>query len=296
VAFLLAPRCFSGLYALWTLDVRLYSNMKPLALKLSIVTLLTAVLLCPLASEGASVEWRLSTVEAQLKQMKETAAFNNKRVADSLAVFEDVKQQINEMVGEIGKIRHELGSDAGDRTKNLQEMSHRLSRMEERLLDQMAMIADLSADLNMSTKISAKSQQSEDVLYQAAFSEMVQKKYKTAAKLFDQFVKKYPRSKLADNAMYWRGECYYALGDYEAAILEMQQVVKKYPKGDKAPAAILKQGYAFFQIKSYADSKAFLEKVIAEYPKSEEAIKAKEKIAEVNEILKLPPGKAKKTS
>src|SRR5262249_8546836 len=48
-----------------------------------------------------------------------------------------------------------------------------------------------------------------------------------------EFLRKSPKSDLADDAQYWIGEAYYANRDYNRAILEFNEVLLRYPKGDK---------------------------------------------------------------
>ncbi|RLA87063.1 MAG: hypothetical protein DRG40_01300, partial [Deltaproteobacteria bacterium] len=55
--------------------------------------------------------------------------------------------------------------------------------------------------------------------YQQAYETFRSGDYSRAMALFQDFLKKYPKSKLADNAQYWIGECYYMRGEYEKAIL-----------------------------------------------------------------------------
>lgn len=256
--------------------------------RFGIIGLVAAVfLLVPVTIQAATVEERLARLELEIKDMKKTADFNNKRLAEALANFEMVREEINTMVGQIGEIRHEVETENKTRAQELQEMTHRLARMEEQLGDQVALIRDLAGD-ELAKKADGKGKQAaEELLYKKAFSEMTLHNYKQGAELFRQFIKKYPKSQLADNAQYWLGECLYSMGDYEKAILEFQKVIKQYPKGDKSAAAILKQGLAFYELKSYADAKAFLEKVVVEYPKSEEAVQAREKMVQVDEAIKM---------
>jgi tol-pal system protein YbgF len=124
----------------------------------------------------------------------------------------------------------------------------------------------------------------EGELYRKALAEVNAQNYKAAMPLFDQFLKKFPKSAMADNAQYWKGESLYGLKQFPEAILEFQKVVKKFPKSDKVPAAILKQGYCFFEAKEYLDAKAFLQKVVTLYPKSDEASKARDKIKQIDEV------------
>lgn len=105
-----------------------------------------------------------------------------------------------------------------------------------------------------------------------------EEKYEEAIAGFKNFIKKFPKSELADNAQYWVGESYMALKQYEQAILAFQTVIKKYPKGNKVPNAILRQALAFYEIKDKTSARLLLKKLIKRYPKSSEAKIAKAKL------------------
>jgi tol-pal system protein YbgF len=103
-------------------------------------------------------------------------------------------------------------------------------------------------------------------------------KYEEALDGFRNFQKKYPKSDLADNAQFWIGECYTALGEYERAILAYQEVIKKHPKGNKAPSAMLRQALAFNEINDKKSSRLILKKIVKQYPNSSEAKIARAKL------------------
>jgi tol-pal system protein YbgF len=95
------------------------------------------------------------------------------------------------------------------------------------------------------------------------------------------FVAKYPDHKLLPNALYWKGEAYYAEKDYENAILAFQDVVDRYPSGDKAPDAMYKQGLSFLSLNDKKNARVLLELVSSKYPKSKAAEMAKKKLSEI---------------
>jgi tol-pal system protein YbgF len=105
--------------------------------------------------------------------------------------------------------------------------------------------------------------------------------YASALSGFKNFLDKYPKSTLADNAQFWIGECHMNLGQYEQAILGYQQVIKKYPKGNKVANALLRQAKAFYEINDRTSSKLLLKKLIRQYPKSNEAKIAKKRLAQM---------------
>jgi tol-pal system protein YbgF len=95
------------------------------------------------------------------------------------------------------------------------------------------------------------------------------------------FVVKYPGHRLIPNALYWKGEAFYAEKDYENAILAFQDVVDKYPGGDKAPDAMYKQGLSFLALKDTKNARLLLDLVQKKYPKSSAAEMAKKKLMEI---------------
>jgi len=95
------------------------------------------------------------------------------------------------------------------------------------------------------------------------------------------FAVKYPNHKLVPNALYWKGEAFYAEKDYENAILAFQDVVDKYPKGDKAPDAMYKQGLSFLALKDSKNARIVLDLVQKKYSKSNAAEMAKKKLREI---------------
>ena len=107
-------------------------------------------------------------------------------------------------------------------------------------------------------------------------------KYEEAIVGFKNFIKKYPKSRLADNAAFWIGESYMSLKQYEKAILAFQKVIKKYPRGNKVPTARLKQSQAFYELNDKVSAKLLLRKLIKIYPKSNEAKIARSRLKSMN--------------
>lgn len=118
----------------------------------------------------------------------------------------------------------------------------------------------------------------EQRLYDVNLTFYREEKHEEAIAGFKNFLEKYPKSTLADNAQYWVGESCMALKQYEQAILAFQRVIKNYPDGNKVPNAILRQALAFYEIKDKTSARLLLKKLIQKYPKSSEANIAKAKL------------------
>lgn len=125
---------------------------------------------------------------------------------------------------------------------------------------------------------SAKNPGGAETTYHQAMAAFKARDYSRALALFTTVVETYPRHALADNALYWSGECHYGKKEYAKALETFQSLVARYPKGRKVPGALLKAGYACLELKDVSRGKAYLKQVISQYPFSPEATKAEAKL------------------
>ena len=117
--------------------------------------------------------------------------------------------------------------------------------------------------------------------YEIAWQAMEKKDYRVAITRFKDFLKRHPKSNLADNAQYWIGECHYGLREFDQAIIEFDAVRRRYPQGDKVAAALLKQGFAFAELGEKLNARLLLQEVAEKFPDSPEAAKAKLKLKSI---------------
>ncbi len=115
-------------------------------------------------------------------------------------------------------------------------------------------------------------------LYDTAYEDYVRQSYSLARNGFEEYLRRFPDTDLADNAQYWIGECYYAEGKYEEAAEAFKQVITRYPTGNKVPRAMLKAGFALLQLGRDDQARAMFQQVIDAYPLSSEADQAKTKL------------------
>lgn len=122
--------------------------------------------------------------------------------------------------------------------------------------------------------------------YDAAFQLLRQSAYDRAIKAFREFLGKYPRSELADNAQYWIGEAQYVVRNFKAALEEFERVVRDYPGSDKAPDAQLKIGYCHLEMGETAKAHEALRQLSTRYPNSRAAKVGDKRLAEMKKDKK----------
>ncbi len=105
-------------------------------------------------------------------------------------------------------------------------------------------------------------------LYKLGYRAVKQKRFSEAREFLNTFLKTYPRHALADNALYWIGESYYAEKKYKTALHYFERVGVEYPSGNKVPDSILKKGFAYYSLGRGERAKKELTTLLQEYPES----------------------------
>lgn len=119
--------------------------------------------------------------------------------------------------------------------------------------------------------------------YSVAYNDYLKGNYDLAVDSFKLYRQQFPESPLADNALYWIGECRYSQKKFEEAIDAFDELILAYPQGDKAAAAHLKKGLSFIELGRKPEALAALKLLVAKYPLEEESRIAQDKIRELNE-------------
>jgi tol-pal system protein YbgF len=134
-------------------------------------------------------------------------------------------------------------------------------------------------------------------LYQAAYIDFSKGNYPLALAGFQEFLRRYPNSDLADHAQYWIGEAHFSLarnyaaqgqGDkalraLEQAVQEFRKVIVNHPRGEKVPTALYKEALALLELKQENLAQARLRYLLDHFPQSEEAPLARERLAGLRE-------------
>jgi tol-pal system protein YbgF len=113
-------------------------------------------------------------------------------------------------------------------------------------------------------------------LYNSGTKAFSERNYQDAVKIFQDFVKVYPKNRLTGNAYFWLGESYYQLKNYNGAILAYQQIIENFSGSNKLQSALFKQGVCMYQKGQQEAGKVRLNELIAKYPKSPEADRARQ--------------------
>ncbi|HVP90861.1 MAG TPA: tol-pal system protein YbgF [Terriglobales bacterium] len=119
--------------------------------------------------------------------------------------------------------------------------------------------------------------------YRMAYNDYLKGNYDLAVESFKLYRQQFPDSPLADNALYWIGECHFSEKRFLEAIDDFNEVIVAYPQGDKVAAAYLKKGISFVELGRKDEALAAFKLLVSKYPLQDEAKIAQDKIRELTE-------------
>lgn len=119
-----------------------------------------------------------------------------------------------------------------------------------------------------------------EINYQHGYNLALNKQYKDAIQVFETLLAANTKHSLSDNAQYWIGECYYALGDYRAAILAFEKVFT-FKQSNKNDYAQYKLGLCYYQLKDRQRAREEFQSLLDNYNNPSLTGKAEEYLAKL---------------
>lgn len=184
---------------------------------------------------------------------------------------EALKQEIARLNGDLELARHNLDL-AQQRQKDLYtDTDTRLRKLESAPAVSIPAATDASAataDKAASDKAVAEKESEEQKLLQQAHAFSKDAKHKDAFAAYDKFLKDYPSSAMAPDAMYGLGYSQFALKNYKSSIATQQKLLDAHPDSAKAPDAMLNMANSQIQLGQVTNAKKTLRELIKKYPDS----------------------------
>ncbi|MBZ4200853.1 MAG: tetratricopeptide repeat protein [Methylotenera sp.] len=236
-------------------------------------------------------------VQTELAALKKTQQTIEQRLAEIEAITKgqgllDMQNQIEALKQELAKVKGELELASHNvnltqqRQKDLYgDADARLRKLEQGQLGSTANVSPTAATESPpatsaapaaasagpsvgSTPEPAKNSQ-EYQLLELANGLAKEAKYKDAFNAYDKFLKDYPNSTYAADAMYGLGYAQFALKNYKSAMATQQKLLDAHPDHPRAADALFNMANSQFQLGLVPAAKKTLRDLIAKFPGSE---------------------------
>jgi tol-pal system protein YbgF len=115
-------------------------------------------------------------------------------------------------------------------------------------------------------------------MYDSAYADFASGQYSLAILGFETFLKTFPKTEQADDALLYIGDAYALDRKPDQAIGAYDRVIAEYPTGDAAPLAYYKRGMELARLKQYEQARESWQTVIDKYPDTDASRLAKQGI------------------
>ena len=208
---------------------------------------------------------------AAIVDLKKSQTAMEKRIAAMEAVvqgpgFADMQNQLEALKQEVANLKGdlELASHNLDNTQQRQKDLYTDTDTRLRKLEGGATAASNSAPANVPAQAATEEKDAKAFADANALSQSA--KHKEAFAAFDSFLRDYPNSKLAPDALYGMGYSQFALKNYKSAIATQQKVMDLHPESPKVPDAMFNMANSQIQLGQVASAKKTLRDLVAKYP------------------------------
>ena len=107
--------------------------------------------------------------------------------------------------------------------------------------------------------------------YEAALAQVQAKQYDRGLEGLNAFLVRWPDHPYAENAVYWRGEAFYAQGEYLRAAEQFEAVLARFGSGSKGPDALLKLGLCHEKLGATQRAQQYWDRLKSDFPRSDAA-------------------------
>lgn len=208
--------------------------------------------------------------QAAINDLKKSQAAIEKRLAAIEAVIQG--QGLADMQNQLEALKQEVANLKGD----LELANHHLETTQQRQKDlytdtdtRLRKIESLAVAPPV-TPVAAVVVEEKDIkAFAEADSLSKSAKHKEAFTAFDTFLKDYPNSKLAPDALYGMGYTQFALKNYKSSIATQQKVIDLHAESSKVPDAMYSMANSQIQLGQVTNAKKTLRDLVVKYPDAE---------------------------
>ncbi len=207
----------------------------------------------------AAIEKRLEAIEAVVQ---------GQGLADMQNKIEGLKREVAYLKGELELANHNLDATQQRQKDLYTDTDTRLRKIESGAV---APPNNLQAAGSTPTETATPVVVEEKDIKAFAEADSLSKqgKHKEAFAAFDGFLKEYPTSKFAADALYGMGYSQFALKNYKSSIATQQKVIDLHAQSAKVPDAMYSIANSQIQLGQVSNAKKTLRDLVVKYPNAE---------------------------
>lgn len=207
-----------------------------------------------------SNEERFKLLEDKIKKLEDTIDNSTKNQMTFNSELQGKEDTIRKLNGQLELLNHELDIIKKSQKDLYLDLDGRVDKFEKEKKEKEIVAEKASQD------------------YEDALNKFKEQKFKEASWGFAAFLQKNPTSPQKNNAIYWLGNSFYALGNCQKAIPVYEKLANESATTDKHGDALLQIAQCQMELGKNKEAKNTLETVLKDHPKSNFADEAHKKL------------------
>jgi len=234
------------------------------------------------AKNNANHEAQLSAINDLKKRVSAIEAVQGSSLQDMQSQIEQLKQEIAQLKGDLEVANHALETSQQRQKDLYADTDTRIRKLESGGSNSVG--ATLAPNTNGPPAVPVVVEEKDVKAFADADALSKSAKHKEAFAAFDTFLKEYPNSKLAPDALYGMGYSQFALKSYKSAIATQQKVIDLHPESAKVPDAMYNMANSQIQLGQVTNAKKTLRSLIEKYPNADAAPNAQKRLKMLESI------------
>ena len=232
---------------------------------------------------GCASSGKKAPVSAEEQMQKRMSAILEQVDSNAATILEN-KNELAEISRRLNDLESKSSVTMTDNNANIQEIRENLTFMNDQILRLDSSIRSKRPAASRPGAASVFKPGGFDVnaSYKGSLDEYYSRRYESAISGFTELLTVAPNSTLADNAQYWIGECYYAIGNFEKALDAFQKVFN-FPDSNKLSDAQLKLGLTYLKLGNTNNAREEFNGTVQNYPGTSAANYATQELKKLGE-------------
>jgi len=225
-----------------------------------------------------------ATIVELKKKLSAVESLQSQNVQDLQAQIEQLKQEVAQLKGDLEVAAHGL-EQAQQRQKDLYaDTDARLRKLEGVGTGQTGAPAANTGAASGAPPALPAAEEKDAKAFADADALSKSAKHKEAFAAFDAFLKEYPTSKFAPDALYGMGYSQFALKNYKSSIATQQKVIDFHPESAKVPDAMYNMANSQIQLGQVTNAKKSLRGLIEKFPNADVTPNAQKRLKMLESI------------
>jgi tol-pal system protein YbgF len=242
---------------------------------------------CVTSGQGELMRRDITKLNERLTMMERRGAEAEEQMSRLRTILDEATALLARNNADVGARVQKAEMDIGAINGKLEEAKHLLEQLQKKATEEETRLGALEqGQQKIVDRVAPSMAEDPQTLWKQAQDRMSGGMREDARRFFRAFIQRYPQDARAPQAHLEIGRSYALEGKHTQAAAEYQRVLDGFPKSPEVPEAMWLIAQSFVDLKFCTDARAFLQDLLRRYPRSPRANEAKNRLRDLQRLVK----------